>query len=204
MTNSTIQLPLAVRTRVTFQYAVEGYEPRETQGIVLEGSTPSVAKVEVLGLAKSRTVGMPWSYLTKVEYRCFRVVDLEYVIEITEVEPKNSHPMNWMVIGEMSREGAWAYAGARGKQVVFVSREGERKELGQHFSPKDFERAAYSGYVGYGQSMTDGFYAPEKFESWVKSFRKHPADHLNSQNDVSEDVKAALPLYLEALAAKGL
>jgi len=204
MTNTTIQLPIATGTRVTFQYAVPGYEPQETQGIVLEGSTPSVAKVEVLGLPKIVKIGLPWSYLTKVEYRCFKVVELEDFVEITEVAPKNSHWMNWMGFGEMSREGAWAFAGARGKKVVFISREGERKELGAHFDPRAFEKAAYHGYVGYGHSMSDGYYAPEKFDSWVKAFRKNPAEHMNNQNDVAEEVKAALPLYLEALKAVGL
>lgn len=200
--NTTAQLP--ARTRVTFMYAVEGYEPRETQGVIREGSTSKLAKVEVLGLAKTKVIGLPWSAVTKVEYRCFKVVELGYVVEITEVEPKNSHWMNWMGFGEMSREGAWAYAGARGKQVVFISREGERKELGEHFDPRAFERAAYSGHTSYEYSMTDGYYAPEKFESWVKSFRKHPAEHLATRNDAADEVKAALPKYLEALKAVGL
>lgn len=190
---------LAAGTRVTTVY-----QGRESQGAIREGSTEQFAKVEILGLAKRVTLTLPWDAVKKNEYRCFQIVELEYVVEITEVEPKNLHPMNWTGLRESTREGAWAYAGARGKQVVFISREGERKELGQHFSPKNFERAVHAGYVAYGHSMSDGFYAPEKFDSWVKAFRKNPAEHLNHQNDVAEEVKAALPLYLEALKAAGL
>lgn len=204
MANPTTSVQLPAHTRVTFMYAVPGYEPQETQGVIREGSTSKLAKVEVLGLAKSRTIGLPWNAVTKVEYRCFKVTETTESVLIAEVEPKNSHWMNWMGFGEMSREGAWSYAGARGKQTFFKSREGQVQDLGKVFSPKSFERAAYAGYASYGHSMSDGYYAPEKFDSWVKSFRKHPAEHLASQNDASESVKAALPLYLEALAAAGL
>lgn len=191
---------LANHTRVTTVY-----KGREAKGAIIEGSTERFARVEILGYhGKRPEIDVPWSAVKKDEHRAFTAKVVEGVMVITEVAPKNSHPMNWSGLSEYSREGAWAYAQCMGLETVFVSREGERKELGRVFDPRSFEQAAYGGYVGYGQSMTDGFYAPEKFDSWVKGFRKHPAEHLNSQNDAPEAVKAALPLYLEALAAKGL
>lgn len=202
MTNTTAATVLPAHTRVTFTYAVRGYKAQETQGIVLEGSTDKLAKVEVLGLAQRKTIGLPWSAVTKVEYRCFTVSEDATTATITEVEPKNTHPMNWTGLRETTREGAWKWAGARGKRVVFVSRDGEVTELGEHFSPRDFERAAYQGATGYEYSMTDYSYRPEKFETWVKRFRQFPEQMLMSRNDAEEAVKAALPKYLEAL--KGL
>jgi hypothetical protein len=194
---ATTATQLPVSTRVLVEYKGE-----EHQGSVREGSTERFAKVEVLGRADRPKITVPWSALTKVEYRCFKVVETPSQIIITEVEPKNSHWMNWMGFGEMSREGAWAFAGARGKQVLFVGRMNDRRDLGRVFNPAAFERAAYQGYTSYGYSMSDGYYAPEKFESWVIGFRKDPAGHLANQNDAAESVKAALPLYQQALAAR--
>lgn len=194
---------LAARTRVTVLYAVPGYKDQPTQGSITEKSTEQYAHVELLGLARRVFIEVPWAEVKKNEYRAFTTHVEDGVMVITEIEPKNSHPMNWSGMGEYSREAAWARAGARGLQTVFVDREGNRRELGMVFDPRAFERAAYQGYVGYGCSMTDGYYAPEKFESWVKSFRQRPEEHMNRENDVADEVKAALPLYQAMLAAVG-
>jgi hypothetical protein len=194
---------LATRTRVTFEYAVDGYDAKTTQGVIRDGSTEELARIEVLGLSRTKTIHLPWSAVTKVEYRCFTTETVDGVFVITEVEPKNSHPMNWMGFNECSRDSAWARAGARGLETVFVGRDGSRKELGQIFSPRAFERAAYQGSTSYEYSMTDFHYAPEKFESWVKGFRAHPEQTLSYRNDAEDAVKAALPLYVEALLSLG-
>lgn len=192
-TQTATQLP--VRTRVTVTY-----QGRETQGQITAKSTDWAADVLLLGLAATVTIQLPWSQVSKNEHRCFTAIEADGVMTITEVEPRNDHPMNWMS-GHTSREGAWAIAGARGLKTVFVGRDGSSKDLGVVFSPKAFERAVYGGYVSYGLSMTDGHYAPIDFDAWVKSFRKFPEF---GQNDASEAVKAALPKYIAALAQAGI
>lgn len=187
---------LATHTRVTLIH-----QGQKAKGSVLADSTENQAHIEVLGVVGRPKVFLAWDRVCKIEYRCFAVTETGEQTVITEVEPKNSHPLNWMGSSEMSRESAWAYASARGVQTVFVDREGYRHNLGEVFSPKAFENAAYQGYVSYGHSMTDGYYAPIQFDAWVKSFRQHPEHHITHQNDMSKVVKAALPKYLEALAS---
>lgn len=140
----------------------------------------------------------------QTEFRAFTVEEAGDFLVITEIEPKHSHPMNWSGMGEYSREGAWFKAQTQGLETVFVSRSGERRELGRIFDPRAFERAAYQGYVSYGLSMTDGHYAPIRFEDWVRAFRANPETHLAFGNDASESVKAAFPLYQEALLSLAL
>ncbi len=50
-------------------------------------------------------------------------------------------------------------------------------------SVEEFEEAAYRGHVSYELGGTDGYYAPEPKEAWVKSFRTHPASALYWGND---------------------
>jgi hypothetical protein len=193
-------LALAAGTRVTVLY-----RGQEAQGVVLDGSTDELARVEVLGYVGIHPkVSRSWSQVRKNEYRCFKTEVINGVFTITEIAPKNSHPMNWSYLDGTSREGAWKSAQSQTLPVAVVDREGNRQELGVVWSPKEFERAAYAGYVGYGLSMSDGYYAPVQFESWVKSFRKHPEAGLDNQNDVSDAVKAGLPLYVKALVSVGL
>jgi hypothetical protein len=186
-------------TRVTVLYRGE-----ERQGAILDGSTEAQAQVEILGAGRHPEIGYAWNQVRKNEYRCFKVTETDEQVTITEIEPKNLHPMNWSGLGESSREGAWAFATARGKAITFVSRDGIRTELGPVFDPRAFERAAYQGYVAYGYSMSDGYYAPIEFEAWVRDLRKSPEHELSRRNDVAPSVKAALPLYLAALASVGL
>lgn len=92
---------------------------------------------------------------------------------------------------------AWQRARSQARPVVILGNEKETiMELGVVFDPEAFERSAYSGYVGYGLSMTDGYYAPEPFEAWVKGFRRGPSFTFN---DAPLAVKEALPLYMEHL-----
>jgi hypothetical protein len=136
-------------------------------------------------------------------YRCFSITETAELFTITEIAPTTSHPMNWNGWSEATRENAWAFAQARGKHTVFVGQDGSVKDCGVPFSPQQFEQAAYRGHVAYGCSMTDGYYAPESFETWVKVLRQHPAEVIANHNDSPESVKAALPKYLEALASLG-
>lgn len=46
-----------------------------------------------------------------------------------------------------------------------------------------FESVAYKGYIAYGLSMTDGYFAPLDFESWLTGFRKAPVTELYYGND---------------------
>lgn len=141
---------------------------------------------------------------TKTQHRAFNVTETAEAITITEVEPKTSAPINWTSYRDMNRKSAWNYAQARGKRVTFVGRDGKSQELGTVFSPKAFEQAAYTGYVSYGCSMTDGHYSPLAFEAWVKLLRQHPVEVMSQDNDAAESVKAALPLYMEALVSVGV
>jgi hypothetical protein len=46
-----------------------------------------------------------------------------------------------------------------------------------------FENIAYRGYVSYGLSMSDGYYAAEDFDQWVTVFRKDPVGQLYHGNE---------------------
>lgn len=181
------------------------YRGDEHQGVILKSSTQELAHVEVLGRVDHPEVRVVWSQVTKTEYRCFEYAETEDTFVITEVAPKNLHPMNWAGLGQNSREGVWGMAKARGKMTVFVSLDGSRRDLGRIFDPRAFEKAVYQGYVGYTHSMSDGACCvPISFDSWAQDFRADPAAELSSYNSTSESVKAALPLYLKALKSVGL
>lgn len=90
---------------------------------------------------------------------------------ITEVESTTKHPLNWIGV-EVSAEGAHHQAKRQDNPVRVLHLSGRVQDLGIVFDPRDFEQAAHSDYVCYGISMTDGYYAPIKFEDWVKPFRR--------------------------------
>jgi hypothetical protein len=138
---------------------------------------------------------------TNRTYRSFTIEQDETSFVIREKEGLTTHPMNWLLRDGTSREGAWIAAQSQAKPVTVILLDGSIKELGVVFNPVEFEKACYRGYVSYGHSMSDGYYAPIRFESWVNSFRRDPAGELKWNNDTSDWVKAALPLYLEAQAA---
>lgn len=129
--------------------------------------------------------------------------------EITKVGTTTRHPMNWSGMGgETSRAGAWEAARSQHLPVVYCNATSsadtnELMELGVVFDPETFERRVYDGYVGYGYSMSDGYYAPIQFESWVKSFRKSVQEDTFSwdYNDTHRSVRPALALYRRLLAA---
>lgn len=104
-----------------------------------------------------------------------------------------------------TRRAAWDRARSQHLPVHVTMLNGETTDLGNVFNPRNFEKAAYSGYVQYGLSMTDGHYAPESFDRWVINFRKSvladDASHANvwRENDAPEHVKNALMLYATQL-----
>lgn len=63
-----------------------------------------------------------------------------------------------------------------------------------------FERAAYSGHISYGISMTDGYYAPEDFDAWVIGFRKAPTGSLYWGNDRRNDLAPQVNSYTAIIA----
>lgn len=63
-----------------------------------------------------------------------------------------------------------------------------------------FERTAYSGYINYGISMTDGYYAPEDFDAWVIGFRKAPINSLYWGNDRRNDLAPQANSYAKIIA----
>jgi hypothetical protein len=117
---------------------------------------------------------------------------------INEIEPTRDHPLRWLSIqGIVTHQGAWDVARSQAAPVTVYTRDGF-KDLGVVFDPAVFEQVMYQGYVGYGQSMSDGLYIPLTFEAWVAGFRSHPD---TDYNDAPVWVKAALPVYVELLRA---
>lgn len=98
------------------------------------------------------------------------------------------------------KKTAWSAARSQTLPVRVIKLDGSEQMIGIAFDPRSFERIAYSGYVSHGVSTTDGYYAPLKFEQWVKSFRDNPSQEMIS-NDAPQYVKDSLPAYVEALAA---
>lgn len=138
---------------------------------------------------------------TATTYRTFDAyADTENgVFVINETGTRTDHPMNWLCGTGETRESAWITARSTALPVVVTLLDGTSKNLGVVFDAATFERAAYSGYVGYGYSMTDGYYAPIKFESWVQDFRRNRGKGILFQNDTPQYVKDALPLYQASL-----
>lgn len=127
------------------------------------------------------------------------VVDQRFVItEVTGQLDRCGLPAG------VSRELAWQRARQQANHVVVVELSGHRWYLGSAWDPKQFERAVYGGHVSYQLSMTDGHYAPEPFEAWVKGLRQDPERVVTYFNDAAPEVKEALPKYIEALMAVGL
>jgi hypothetical protein len=145
----------------------------------------------------------PEEKLEMTTYRRFTTATVEDTFVITELTPTENHPNNWWldkIDGVFTTldtlQGAWDKARAQELPVTVHTLNGATKNLGVVFNPEVFERRAYSGYVGYGLSMTDGWYSPIDFDAWVKAFRRFPAEELARENDFHTN---ALPLYLEAL-----
>lgn len=92
---------------------------------------------------------------------------------ITEIEPTHDYPLNWIDIPfSYTREGAWKAAKAQPLPVVFVGRDGSRKELGIVFDPTVYEQHVYAVDCSDRRAMSDAaFFAPQAFESWVHYFR---------------------------------
>jgi hypothetical protein len=88
--------------------------------------------------------------------------------EATETAPVEAATPNWDAV-TTSRFAAW-----------FVALMEERTEC---TDADTFERTAYRGHISYELSMTDGYYAPEPFDSWVIGFRSDPAGSLYFGND---------------------
>ncbi len=151
------------------------------------------------------------------QYRRFEVTTGPDALLITEIEPTTRHPMNW-IDGSATVEGAWERARSQHLPIFVETLEGGMAELGTGFDPQAFERAVYSGYVGYGYSMTDGYYSPLDFEAWVYHFRQAVRgalarilgkagdtaalvrDDVFLHNDTSNYVKVALAEYTKRLA----
>lgn len=144
--------------------------------------------------------------------------------EITKVGTTTKAPINWTGLGgETTREGAWKRAQSQHRPVVFCDATAEADtndlmELGVVFDPRAFEQAVYQGYVAYGHSMSDGYYAPIQFESWVKTFRSFVRRNTTSlkeagpicdktierafhNNDAPKHIRPALVIYAARLAA---
>lgn len=145
----------------------------------------------------------------KTVYRRFVTKTTGEHFVITEIAGTERHPMNWggscekidgQYVSLSSHEGAWQAACSQHLPVHFVGLDGAVRDLGVCFSPEQFERRAYSGYVGYGLSMTDGYYAPVTFEHWVADFRSEPVRNLRHGNDFDAP-QAALDMYLASFAA---
>lgn len=153
-------------------------------------------------------------------YRQFHVITSAAQFIIRESGETTRHPINWT--GEVTREGAWAAATSQAVLEIAVLATGQPTKTyaaSEVFNPVNFEDAAYSGYVGYGLSMTDGHYAPIGREIWIRAFRKEvlaAADQILTDaahgvelavskvwysNDASRAVKSSLAVYAARLVA---
>ena len=129
-------------------------------------------------------------------YAAYRVTVTNTEFQVKVTGRHTSHPMNWSVFTEgHSLEGVKQQAATQVLPVVFIEQDGTRHEHGVQFSSEAFERAMYRGYVAYGRSMTDGYYAPMDFETWVKIFRSDPAGERRSGNDFYP-AEGAMEAYL--------
>src|SRR6266403_4905446 len=101
-------------------------------------------------------------------YRRFEIDDYANEFVITEIQPTTQHPINWC--GPVGWETAWASATSQAVQPIVVKlldgTVNTHVALNE-FNPIAFEHAASSGYVAYGHSMSDGYYAPIEFEQFV-------------------------------------
>lgn len=127
--------------------------------------------------------------------------------EITKIGTTTKAPINW-INGDRTREGAWRDAQSQHRPVVYcdataTADTNQVMELGLVFAPQAFEERAYDGYVGYGYSMSDGYYAPIHKETWIRSFRQSVLNGTFTWdgNDTHKSVHGALDLYRELLSA---
>ncbi|MFI6909761.1 hypothetical protein ACIBKY_51460 [Nonomuraea sp. NPDC050394] len=120
---------------------------------------------------------------------------------ITEIEPTNRDPKSWWMESPyaLTYEAALTQAATQDQPVRVHHRDGITELLGDLFEPAAFEQAAYSGYVAYGLSMSDGYYAPISFDAWVHTFRSGPELTFNNCDPY---VKASLATYQRHLAAQ--
>ena len=126
---------------------------------------------------------------------------------ITEVEvegPVSSIGATYVRDGDTTnvvynRDAAWQLARQQSLPVRFVRYGEATREFGVVFHPGLFEHRVYSGYIAYGCSMTDGYYAPVGFESWVLRFRANPDGWQVGGND-SQHTPADMAMYKKALA----
>lgn len=118
-----------------------------------------------------------------VSYTAYQVTITDSEFQVKVAGRHTSHPMNWMSLDGYSIDRVKQAAAIQLLPVVFIDEDGTRHEHGVQFSAEAFERAAYRGYVSYGISMTDGYYAPISFDVWVKNFRKYPVEEIRNNND---------------------
>jgi hypothetical protein len=216
----------SVRRTVTARNAWEGTHPGWEKQV---GSQDLLVDVPHFSGERAR-VGVPQEKEPEMpKFRRFRtsIDPMRYEdgdrYLIVEVEGTDRHPLNW-TDGLTTREGAWRRARAQHCPVTLVPLEGEAQDLGVVFDPREFERAAYQGYVSHGISMTDGHYAPDTFEIWVANFRRGISkdkdeiigfwerdgevamihDRAWSGNDAYDEVKGALGVYAKAMKERGL
>lgn len=101
-----------------------------------------------------------------------------------------------------NKRTVWQRARSQSLPVRVAMLNGDIHRFDTVFDPPTFERAAYSGYVSHGISMTDGVYYPIKFEQWVELFRKDALaghDVFARDNDAPAYVKNSLSTYVEML-----
>ena len=114
------------------------------------------------------------------------------------VDPMTGRPTAIGPAGRgFSREVAWGEARVQHLPVEVCYLDGNCKALGVVFRPDLYERAAYQGYVSAGFAMTDGHYAPVKFETWVADFRRNP-----TEGQLREPEQAHLRVSLETYRAR--
>lgn len=102
-----------------------------------------------------------------------------------------------------TREAVWELARSQDKPVIVKLLDGRNLKLGVRFNPRSFERTLYAGYVGYGVSTSDGYYAPIDEKTWVALLRREAqqGNVFTDGNDAPRWVLASAQSYLSAVQA---
>lgn len=138
-------------------------------------------------------------YTAESRNTAFIITAIEVDGPVSSIGATYARDIDGRYVATYHRDGAWHLARQQSLPVRFVRAGEATRDLGVVFHPGLFEHRVYSGYVGYGLSMTDGYYAPISFEAWVTAFRANPDGWDRAGND-SQHTTADMDAYKAALA----
>lgn len=138
-------------------------------------------------------------YTAESRNTAFIITAIEVEGPVSSIGATYARDIDGRYVATYHNDGAWHLARQQSLPVRLVRAGEPTRDLGVVFHPGLFEHRVYSGYVGYGYSMTDGYYAPISFEAWVTAFRANPDGWDRAGND-SQHTMADMDAYKAALA----